>query len=281
MLGHVLADPRDPSGDRVSRDVGAGLELDEALEQVVGPVLARRGLGLGAVISLEPVLGHTVSIWNRFRDPKILVAMYLDRERDACRDGGSRSAAEVGLAGLDLIYPFLYSRVGNPADAEDLTQQVALKALHRLREGATEASIRAYLFVTARSVLSAFWSNRYRMPEAELGEDMPDDGRGEAIETPLEAAAWLELTLASLPVHYRRVLELRFLQSCSLRDTALQMGKSVGAVKLMQMRALRSAAQVMKPDAGFTAPPRFPGERPQLEAVPDSASAPRPEDRAS
>ena len=206
--------------------------------------------------------------------------MYLERERYTHQARGSRPAAEVGLAGLELVYGFIYSRVGNAADTEDLTQQVALKALHRLREDATEASIRAYLFVTARSVLAAFWSNRYRLPESELAEDIADDGHGEAIEAPPEAAAWLELTLASLPPNYRRVLELRFLQSFSLREAASQMGKSVGAVKLMQMRALRAAAQVMKPDVVTTAA-RYPQERLPLSAVPGSACEPRPEDRAS
>lgn len=206
--------------------------------------------------------------------------MYLDHERDTGTGVGPRSAAEVGLAGLELVYTFIYSRVGNAADAEDLTQQVALKALHRLRDGATEASIRAYLFVTARSVLAGFWSTRYRLPESELVDDMPDDGRGDAVEASPEAAAWLELTLASLPAHYRQVLELRFLQSCSLREVASQMGKSIGAVKLMQMRALRSASQSMKPD-GFTPAARYPRERPRPATVPGSACVPRPEGQAS
>jgi len=203
--------------------------------------------------------------------------MYLEYERDTARmgaDGASRTL-DTALAGLDLVYGFIYSRVGNPADAEDLTQQVALKAMHRLREDASEASIRAYLFATARSVLAAFWSRRYRMPEAELGEDVADDGRGGAVSATSDATAWLNLTLAALPAHYRQVLELRFLQACSLREAAAHMGKSVGAVKLMQMRALRAAALVMQP-AEATSPTRSRPARLQLSDVPHSACAPQP-----
>ncbi|HYM66704.1 MAG TPA: sigma-70 family RNA polymerase sigma factor [Patescibacteria group bacterium] len=203
--------------------------------------------------------------------------MYLDSERYTRGEGGSRPATEIGLAGLELVYSFIYSRVGNAADAEDLTQQVALKALHRLRDGATDASIRAYLFVTARSVLAAFWAGRYRLPESELGDDLADGGRGEAVEASPEAAAWLELTLASLPPHYRQVLELRFLQACSLREAASAMGKSVGAVKLMQMRALRAAALVMQP-AEATVATRSRRPRLQLSGVPGSACGLRPLD---
>ena len=74
-------------------------------------------------------------------------------------------AAEIALEELELIYAFVYARVGNRPDAEDLTQQVALKAIPRLREGASTAAIRAYLFATARSTLASFWSGRFGMPE--------------------------------------------------------------------------------------------------------------------
>ena len=43
----------------------------------------------------------------------------------------SRSATEVALEQLDRVYAFIYARVGNRHDAEDLTQVVAMKAMPR------------------------------------------------------------------------------------------------------------------------------------------------------
>ena len=63
------------------------------------------------------------------------------------------NAADIALNELELVYAFIYARVGNRADAEDLTQQVALKAIPRLRQGSAPSAIRGYLFATARSVL--------------------------------------------------------------------------------------------------------------------------------
>src|ERR1700730_12740213 len=81
-------------------------------------------------------------------------------------------ATDIALGELEIVYAFIYARVGNRADAEDLTQQVALKAIPRLGQGAPASAIRGYLFATARSVLGGFWSTRLGLSESELHEDL-------------------------------------------------------------------------------------------------------------
>lgn len=152
------------------------------------------------------------------------------------------SVTDIALDELELVYAFIYARVGNRADAEDLTQQVALKAIPRLHHGATPSSIRGYLFATARSVLGGFWSTRLGLSEAELREDL-------AMATPPpvnpdRGVATVQRVLAELSDNYRRVLELRFLHGYSLKEVAAEMNSTVGAVKVMQLRALRAAAKV-------------------------------------
>jgi RNA polymerase sigma factor (sigma-70 family) len=174
--------------------------------------------------------------------------MYLASERlrpvPTPAEPAIEPATEIALRELDHVFAFIHSRVGSRADAEDLTQQVALKALPRLRDGYTGPAVRAYLYTTARSVMAVFWSSRARVPEAELGEDLWIEGRGDELTAPPAAALWVERTLGALPAHYRQVLELRFLRGYSLHETADQMGKTVGGVKVMQLRALRAAARV-------------------------------------
>ena len=151
-------------------------------------------------------------------------------------------ATDIALDELEMVYAFIYARVGNRADAEDLTQQVAMKAIPRLRQGAPASAIRGYLFATARSVLGGFWSTRLGLSESELHDDL-------ALVTPTgefneESATRAHLILASLSDNYRRVLELRFLHGYSLKEVAAEMRSTVGAVKVMQLRALRAAAKV-------------------------------------
>jgi RNA polymerase sigma factor (sigma-70 family) len=151
-------------------------------------------------------------------------------------------ATDIALDELEMVYAFIYARVGNRADAEDLTQQVALKAIPRLRQGAPASAIRGYLFATARSVLGGFWSTRLGLSESELHEDL-------AMAVPVapyseESAERAHRILAALSDNYRRVLELRFLHGYSLKEVAADMRSTVGAVKVMQLRALRAAAKV-------------------------------------
>jgi RNA polymerase sigma-70 factor (ECF subfamily) len=152
------------------------------------------------------------------------------------------NSTAIALDELELVYAFIYARVGNRPDAEDLTQQVALKAIPRLRQGAPASAIRGYLFATARSVLGGFWSTRLGLNESELHEDLAMAiPAGSPSEEPAERA---RRVLEGLSDNYRRVLELRFLHGYSLKEVAAEMRSTVGAVKVMQLRALRAAAKV-------------------------------------
>src|SRR4029077_8154787 len=151
-------------------------------------------------------------------------------------------AIDIALDELELVYAFIYARVGNRADAEDLTQQVALKAIPRLRPGSPPSALPGDLFATARSVLGGFWSTRLGLSEAELRDDLamaspPGPVSEEGVET-------VQQILGQLSDNYRRVLELRFLHGYSLKEVAAEMKSTVGAIKVMQLRALRAAAKV-------------------------------------
>src|SRR2546428_7901365 len=61
----------------------------------------------------------------------------------------SRTTA-IALDELELVYAFIYARVGNRPDAEDLTQQVAMKAIPRLRRGAPATAERSRRIAPAR-----------------------------------------------------------------------------------------------------------------------------------
>jgi RNA polymerase sigma-70 factor (ECF subfamily) len=147
----------------------------------------------------------------------------------------------------DPVYRFLYSRVGNRQDAEDLTSEVFLKASRQLDTGRSQASIATWLFTVARTVLADHWRRYYRavtavpMNDADMVE-VP--GTLEPSERSEQLARRVAEVLERLPDRYRRVLELRFLSGYSIRETAQEMGITPENVKVIQHRALAKAAQV-------------------------------------
>ena len=139
------------------------------------------------------------------------------------------------------VYRTLFARVGNRADAEDLTAEVFLAALRPLRLSASVGEVRAYLRVTARTVLAAHWRETMGREITSIDDiEQPPDSE-EAISTAPQRVAHV---LDSLPDRYRQILEMRFLQGNSIKESAVELGISVANAKVLQHRALRLAAQV-------------------------------------
>jgi len=149
----------------------------------------------------------------------------------------------IYLDNVERLYRVMYSRVGNRPDAEDLTAEVFRTALGPLRLSASIGEVRAYLLATARTVLAAHWKRRFGTEITSI--DMEHD-LASLNEPPTETDAPQRVAriIAALPERYGRILDLRFLQSYSLREAARAMNVSLSNAKVLQHRALRRAAQL-------------------------------------
>jgi RNA polymerase sigma factor (sigma-70 family) len=147
---------------------------------------------------------------------------------------------------VDRLYRLMYARVGNRPDAEDLTSEVFRTALGPLRLASSKGEVRAYLLVTARTVLASHWRRRLGTPvtsidpDADLGFLADPPGPDHTTEAPNRVAA----ILAALPDRYRRILELRFLEASSIKEAAHTMDISVSNAKVLQHRALHMATKI-------------------------------------
>ena len=144
---------------------------------------------------------------------------------------------------VERVYRAMVAKVGNRADAEDLTAEVFLTALRPLRLSASVGEVRAYLAATARTVLAGHWRRTLGLEVTTLDDDdLP--GPPAAAAAPSDAPGRAAAVLAALPATYRRILELRFLESCTVAEAAAAMGVSPGNAKVLQHRALRRAAEL-------------------------------------
>jgi RNA polymerase sigma-70 factor (ECF subfamily) len=175
------------------------------------------------------------------------------------RSGAAARHSQVMLQQLyetqaTRIYRYIYRKVGNREAAEDVTAQVFMKAAQHLDTTRDEAGQIAWLFQVARTTITDYWRVYYRGPSvsldslletAEHGEfaDVAADGAADLAAEDL-AAQRVQQILAQLPENHRQVLTLRFLQGCSLKETAAAMNTTEGNVKVLQYRALQKAGQL-------------------------------------
>jgi RNA polymerase sigma factor (sigma-70 family) len=147
---------------------------------------------------------------------------------------------------VDRFYRLMYARVGNRADAEDLTSEVFSTALRPMRLPTSKGEARAYLLMTARTVLASHWRRRLGQPVTTIDPDTDIEYLTEASgdARPSEAPARADEILHRLPERYRRILELRFLEACSIKEAAHTMNISVSNAKVLQHRALKMAANL-------------------------------------
>ena len=155
-------------------------------------------------------------------------------------------------AHLRVVYRFIYSRVGNREEAEDLTAQVFTKALRGVDWSRDTAALMGWLFQVARTTLADHWRHVCRIRTSSL-DDLLAGGWDAAIAgspaVDMEHAAptaRVAAILQQLPTNHREVLRCRFLLNYSIKETAQHLGLSEANVKVLQLRALRRAAQLQE-----------------------------------
>jgi RNA polymerase sigma-70 factor (ECF subfamily) len=141
-----------------------------------------------------------------------------------------------------IVFRFIYANLNDRFDAEDLTEEVFLRAWRSLSNYRQKGvPFLAYLFKIARNVLIDFYRRAGRsgghmsIEDKQITDFNPDPG-----ETAILNIEHQEIrnTLTELREDYRTVLVLRFLSGLSPEETGAVMGRTPGAVRILQHRAL-------------------------------------------
>ncbi len=157
---------------------------------------------------------------------------------------GDRDALEdLYLIHFDRIYSYLHMSVGNRHDAEDLTTQTFLKMLESIGKFRFQAApFSAWLFRIAHNLaMDHFRAARRWQPEEEVPEPRGQEGMSaeeEALHS-IGRASMLEL-IEDLSHEQQQVLTLKFVFNFGNAEVATILGKTEGAIKSLQHRALVS-----------------------------------------
>lgn len=157
------------------------------------------------------------------------------------RQGDAQAFALLYRRYVDKVYDFARHRLGNREAAEDATQTVFLRAYGSLKGCRDGDRFAGWLFAIARNVVNDSWRARQHLVLVTAGWDELPDGSDSPEELAVQADARSTLRAARqrcLSAAERDILDLR-LQDLNDRQIAQALGRSHGAVRVMQHRMLK------------------------------------------
>lgn len=183
----------------------------------------------------------------------------IDRLVALARGGDAGAFGALYEAFAPRVFRFFRFRAGSVEAAEDLTQKVFLKMIESMPSYRDRGlPFAAWLFRVARNT----WIDEHRTshPSAPL-DALVESASGQAGPEELAATSFdwalVSAEMVRLPEDQREVIECRFLAGLTPRETAAQMERSEGAVRVLQHRALanlrsRLGKMAAAADAGRT-----------------------------
>ncbi|MGA7104567.1 MAG: sigma-70 family RNA polymerase sigma factor [Candidatus Deferrimicrobiaceae bacterium] len=156
---------------------------------------------------------------------------------EAARNGDAGALAVICERLYPRIYRYLSYKVVDVRDAEDLAGEVFVRMLEAIPR--QTGSLEAWLFRIAGNVLTDHYRKRaVRSGEVELPEEIQGgDDPGAVVERKLDGDR-LRKGLQVLTEEQRETVILRFVMGYEHGEVAEIMGRSAGAIRALQFRAL-------------------------------------------
>ena len=174
---------------------------------------------------------------------------------ERAREGDGEAFGQIYDRYADVVYRYVFYRVGDRGLAEDLTSETFLRALRRIGSFTYQGrDIGAWLVTIARNlILDHVKSARSRLESTTDEIGLVGDHATSTVRPPTPEALVLDsLTSAALMeavdalnLEQRECVLLRFVQGFSVAETASIMGKNDGAIKALQHRAVRKLATLV------------------------------------
>lgn len=217
-------------------------------------------LASGPLFERRP-LGRKVRALAQTVDPEVELIRSLKKESTSDKGSGRiadlvvrASQGEGGAFGRlyqiysDRIYNYIYYKTGHSADAEDLTEQVFIKAWEAITRFRFEGKpFAAWLFKVARNTVIDHY--RTRKTESDLSEvisAIAHDGDPEAFAQRRATAQALMTAIRSLTDEQQQVILLKFVDGMDNTEISATMGKQEGAIRALQYRALLSLQRILQ-----------------------------------
>ncbi len=165
------------------------------------------------------------------------------------QQGDKEAFADLYESHFDKVYRYLTLKTGSRTEAEDMTQQVFVKAYRSIRSFKWKGPpFSSWLFRIAHNVMVDFFRRQAKRPTVPLNESLVAGGEDpmKVVELRFDvervAAATWRLTDAQ-----QEVISLRFAGGLAIAEVAQAMGKSQGAIKALQHSAIAALRRLLLP----------------------------------
>jgi RNA polymerase sigma-70 factor (ECF subfamily) len=174
---------------------------------------------------------------------------------NAAQHGDPKAYDQLYTFYADKLFRYLHLRLGEREPAEDLMAEVFVRLIrmlprYRINSARPVAGFSAWLYRIAANLLTDHYRRQRFRRHTDLADqaDLVADGpsphqRAEADETMTDVWA----AVSQLGAEQQAVVLFRFAEQCSLTETADLMGKSTGAIKALQHRALANLRRLLVP----------------------------------
>jgi RNA polymerase sigma-70 factor (ECF subfamily) len=179
---------------------------------------------------------------------KELGKMFDEEKLKKAQEGDLKAIEEICSSTWGPLYRFIYFKVQNREEAEDIAQETYVRALSHIRKGGCKIDkYIGFLKTVSLNILRDRWRKSKRWG-AKVGFETLNPGET-AIEDHAESSAQralIENALNSLSEEQRTVVELRIIKGYSVAETASLMNKKEGTIRVIQYRALKELASILK-----------------------------------
>lgn len=172
----------------------------------------------------------------------------FEEELKKAREGDLKSIEEICSETWKPLYRYIYCKVQNRVEAEDIVQEAYVKALsHKMKASLEANKYISFLKTVSLNILRDRWRKKKRRgPSVNIEALSPADL---AVEDPAEAEAQNEMiksAMKSLNEEQGIVVMLRIIKGYSVAETAKIMNKNEGNIRVIQYRALQNLASYLE-----------------------------------
>src|SRR3989338_9886947 len=171
----------------------------------------------------------------------------LKRILQKAQNGDSEAFGLIYEHFSEKIYRFIYFRVSHKEVAEDILSDIFVKAWQKINQINTPQALSGWLYQIAKNnIIDYYRIKKDLVPLADVEETLEDQvSPVDIINLNLQQKKILEV-LSQLPEDQREVIKYRFFEDLTSEEIAYVLGKTEGAIRVLQHRAILKLKELLK-----------------------------------